>query len=122
MTDKNELMITAYEMGYEFCKYSFYQAKKTLQNSEDPNEIWMNGTENSYPISDMVKESQSPNSHTDMIRTIENELDFNPETQDWDNEGIYGIIENASVSWEAGAYDALLEREFNPSRVPFIDE
>jgi hypothetical protein len=115
--DKSELLNKAYTMGYECYEHSYTQWGKMLQKSENPSELWLNGNEDTYPISDLAKEGQSKNSHQGMIWEVEDKLNFDRETQDWDNEGIYGIIEDCSSAWDSGAYDALLERDYNPDSV-----
>lgn len=48
---------------------------------------------------------------------IENHFGFERGKHDWDNFGIYGIIEDSSVCYEAGARDALEDNEQNPERI-----
>lgn len=120
--DKSELVQMAYGMGYQCYEHTFSEYADMLQESDNPEELWLNGNDDTYPICDMARGSCGKNSYQRMIWNIENKLGFNSEKEDWDNAGIYGIIEDCSVSWESGAFDALMDKDYNPERLPFIED
>jgi len=48
---------------------------------------------------------------------IEDTFGFERGKHDWDNFGIYGIIEDSSVCYEKGAKDAIENKEYNPDSI-----
>lgn len=119
--DKNALCINAYRMGYEHTADAYHTLSEKMQQCSDPSEMWLNGSIDDYPVSDIVKENTvASTSYNRMIDSVEQELGLDMH-QDWDNAGVYGIIEDCAVSWDAGAYAGLMNNEYNPDEVPFID-
>jgi hypothetical protein len=85
----------AYEKGYEAFEYSHID----MDNIDN---------EDFYCI---VHESSE---YQKVFYKVENYFGFERGKHDWDNFGIYGIIEDSSVCYEAGARDAIENNEFNP--------
>jgi hypothetical protein len=95
---REKLLRMAYENGYNAFEYSHID----MDNLDD---------QDFYCI---VRETSE---YSQTFNQVENHFGFEKGKHDWDNFGIYGIIEDSSVCFEAGARDALEDNEFNPSRV-----
>lgn len=117
MTDKKELVEMAYTMGFNCFEHTYSEWADILQEANDPTEVWGNGNEDIGPISDLAREGQHTNSYQQMIWSVEDRLGFDPETQDWDNAGVYGTIEDCAVAWDSGAFDSLMDKDYNPDKV-----
>ena len=98
--EREKLLRMAYENGYQYFNYS----GSTIE------------IENNEHLSMLVDETFGNNSLSQTLRQIEDHFGFEPK-HDWDNFGIYGIIEDASVCYECGARDALEDNECNPGRI-----
>ena len=116
-----ELYRLAYEYGYTHCDHAYYNIREKLANSDMPAELWQNGSREEYPLSDIVREGRATYSYNRMIDTVENKLGIGPK-DDWDAAGVYGIIEDCAMAWEAAAYHSLNDRPYDPESVPFIGE
>jgi len=98
-SERKELLQKAYENGYNYFQYS-------LANIEE--------IENFHVV---ISETHGDNSLSQTYRHIEDYFGFERGKNDWDNYGIYGIIEDSCVCYEKGAKDALEGKEFNPKSV-----
>lgn len=66
-----------------------------------------------------VNESQE---YQRIIWDLEDSFNFERDKHDWDNFGIYGIVEDVSVSFESGAYDTLKNKEYNVENISHMWE
>lgn len=96
---REKLLRMAYNNGFNYFKNSVIEL-------EDNEHLRM-----------LVCDSYGNNSESHTFTQIENHFGFEKGKHDWDNFGIYGIIEDASVCYEAGARDALEDNEQNPDRI-----
>jgi len=96
---RKELLVMAYKNGYSYFEYSTIE----IQDNEH--------------LSILCGDSFGSNSLKQTYLQIEDEFGFERGKHDWDNFGIYGIIEDASVCYEKGARDALGNKEHNPDSV-----
>jgi len=96
---REKLLRMAYESGYSYFQYTFAD----IESIQDLSVI-CNGTHGN-------------NSLSSVFHQIEDHFGFERGKHDWDNFGIYGIIEDASVCYESGARDALEDNEQNPDRI-----
>lgn len=117
--DRKELIEQAYTMGYECYEYTWTEWGEMLQESDNPRELWANGNEDTYPICELACEGQGKNSQQRAFWAVEDHYDLG-DNEGWDSAGIYGVIEDVSVAWEAGAYDALLEKDYDLERVEHL--
>lgn len=92
----------AYENGYKYFEYS-------LMELEDMEHLSM-----------LCGESYGNNSLSQTFNQIEDHFGFERGKHDWDNFGIYGIIEDSSVAYEKGAKDSLEGKEFDPDSINFL--
>jgi len=93
------LLRMAYESGYSYFKNSHIE----LEDNEH--------------LSILCSESYGNNSLSNVYHSIEDHFGFESGKHDWDNFGIYGIIEDSYVCYESGARDALEDNECNPERI-----
>jgi len=96
---KRKLLRMAYANGYQYFKHSVIE----LEDMEH--------------LSMLVGDSRGNNSLSQTYREIEDHFGFQRSKHDWDNFGIYGIIEDSSSCYEAGAKDALENKEYNPNSI-----
>jgi hypothetical protein len=89
----------AYEYGYTYFDHTFAD----YETQED--------------ISVMCDDTFGNNSESEIIHKVESYYGFERGKHDWDNYGIYGIIEDIVVCYEKGCKDALDNSEFNPDSV-----
>jgi len=89
----------AYEYGYTYFENSYAE----YETQED--------------ISVMCDESYGSYSESEIIRKAENHFGFERGKHDWDNFGIYGLIEDIVVCYEAGVRDVLDSKEYNPEGI-----
>jgi len=97
--EKRKLLRMAYANGYQYFKHSVIEV------------------EDMEHLSVLCSETHGNNSLSATYWEIEDHFGFERGKHDWDNFGIYGIIEDSSVCFEAGAKDALENKEYNPDRV-----
>jgi len=97
--EKRKLLRMAYEKGYCYFDYSHID----IEDMEH--------------LSVLCSETHGNNSLSATYCEIEDHFGFVRGKHDWDNFGIYGIIEDSSSCYEAGAKDALENKEYNPSRI-----
>ena len=93
------LLRMAYKSGYSYFENSHIE----LEDNEH--------------LSILCGESYGNDSLSSVFNRIEDYFGFERGKHDWDNFGIYGIIEDASVCYECGARDALEDNEHNPDRI-----
>jgi len=98
---RKELLVMAYENGYTYFDYS----NSTIE------------IEDMEHLSILVGETFGNNSLSQTYNQIEDEFGFETHKHDWDNFGIYGIIEDSYVCYEKGARDAIENKEHNPDSV-----
>lgn len=97
--DREQFCKQGYICGYNYFHHSFAD----YDNDED--------------ISVLCNETRGNFSQSDIIRDIEEHFNFERGKHDWDNFGIYGLIEDVIVCYESGAKDALDKEEKNPERI-----
>jgi len=97
--DRKTLLKLAYEKGYKH-----YDPKVTMDEIPDGR----------------LKQTHGPNSWSEAVSEIEDRLGFDSQNEDWGNQGIYGIIEDSSVSYKAGARDAINNYDHNPDRLSYM--
>ena len=96
---RKELLKMAYDNGYSYFDYSHIE----LEDIEH--------------LSILTSESYGNNSLSQTYNKIENTFGFERGKHDWDNFGIYGIIEDSNVCYEKGALDAIENNEYNPDSI-----
>ena len=97
--EKRKLLRMAYSNGYQYFKHSVIE----LEDMEH--------------LRVLCSDTHGNNSLPATYCKIEDHFGFERGKHDWDNFGIFGIIEDSSSCYEAGAKDALIGKEFNPDRI-----
>jgi len=70
----------------------------------------------------LCDESRNKKSKKAIIRKVEDYFGFEREIHDWDNFGIFGLIEDITVCYEAGARNGLDDENYNPERISHMWE
>jgi len=99
-SEREKLLKQAYKNGYNYFQY-----------------VWVEEIEDNEHLSMLVNETTGNNSLNQTYRQIEDYFGFERGKHDWNNFGIYGIIEDSWVCYEKGAKDAIEEKECNPDTV-----
>ena len=102
--EREKLLKMAYENGYEYFDYSHIE----LEDMEH--------------LSILTGESYGNNSLSQTYNKIEDHFNFERGKHDWDNFGIYGIIEDSNACYEKGALDAIENNEYNPDSISHMWE
>lgn len=92
----------------EWCKEAYERGFTSFEFSHVPNNL------DPESVRVMINEDSE---YKKLFWDIEDSFGFERGKHDWDNFGIYGLIEDCSVCFEAGANDALENKEYNPQRV-----
>lgn len=114
--DRKSLIVRAYEAGYAHAEWGYHDAKKRLQTAAEMNmdsDVFMNGDADVMPISETIKESQD---YKSIMWDTEDAL--GGEENAWQNH--YGVIEDVSAAFDAGALHALLNKGCYPSEISHL--
>lgn len=106
-TERKEWINKAYERGFSAFEYS-NPSHLDLDPENLPNEAF----------SVMCSES---NEYKRLLRDIEDFFNFERGKHDWDNFGIYPLIEDCTSAYQAGALDGLRD-QYNPDNVSHFYE
>ena len=102
--EREKLLRKSYANGYQYFEHSHIE----LEDMEH--------------LSVLCSDSHGNYSLKHTFWDIEDYFGFKRGKHDWDNFGIYGIIEDSSSCYESGAKDAIENKEFNPERISHMWE
>jgi hypothetical protein len=99
----------------KFCKLAYEYGHRYFKNS-------FAEYETQEGILVLSEDSYGKHSKSEIIRIVEDYYGFEIGKHDWDNFGIYGLIEDIVICYEAGAKDGLDNNEPNPERISHMWE